>query len=74
MSYNKNEYQREYDKRTNYAAQKKFAAEHQTRVNLAFGDDDADVIFKLKSVANKTDYVRRLIRADIAKNPGIIPE
>lgn len=74
MSYNKNEYQRAYNKRTDYAAQKKFAAEHQMRVNLAFGDNDADVIGKLKSVENKTDYVRKLIRADIAKNPGIIPE
>ena len=74
MSYNKNEYQKIYNKRTDYAAQKRFAAEHQTRVNLAFGDDDADVIVKLKSVGNRTDYVRQLIRADISKNPRKIPE
>ena len=29
---------------------------------------DADIIAKLESVPNKTDYVRQLIRADI--NPG----
>lgn len=31
---------------------------------------DADVLAKLDSVPNKTDYIRQLIRADIAKeNP-----
>ena len=68
-NFNKSEYQKEYDKRTGYAAQKKYNKEHQTmRVNLAFGDGDADVLAKLQSVENKTDYIRQLIRADIAKN------
>lgn len=30
---------------------------------------DADIIQKLKSVPNKADYIRQLIRADIEKKP-----
>lgn len=29
--------------------------------------DDADIVKKLKSVPNKTDYIRGLIRADIKR-------
>lgn len=59
-------YQIEYDKKTGYAAQKKYSA-GAFHVSLAFKDSDADVIAKLRTVENKTDYVRRLILADIGK-------
>ena len=40
-----------------------------TRINVTFfNSTDADVIEKLKSVPNKVDYIRQLIRADINKN------
>lgn len=31
-------------------------------------DGDSDVIDRLKSVSNKTDYLRRLVRQDIDSN------
>lgn len=61
-------YNAEYAKNTGYAAQLKFNKEGQTRFNIAFGKGDDDVIAKLQSVDNRTDYVRQLIRADLAKN------
>lgn len=30
-------------------------------------DSDADVIKRMRSVENKTDYIRRLVRSDIAR-------
>lgn len=43
--------------------------ENATRINVTFFNaTDADVIEKLKSVPNKVDYIRQLIRADINKN------
>lgn len=43
--------------------------ENTTRCNIRFYNaTDADVIEKLKSVPNKADYIRQLIRADINKN------
>ena len=35
-------------------------------IRLRVGSDD-DVIGKLESVGNKTDYIRRLIREDLRK-------
>lgn len=43
--------------------------EHMTMICTRFHNaNDADVIEKLKSVPNKVDYIRQLIRADINKN------
>ena len=40
-----------------------------TQVAIRFhNESDADVIEKLGSVPNKADYIRRLIREDIARN------
>lgn len=59
-------YQKEYDKKTAYAAQVKYQ-EKIYRVGLSFAESDGDIIEKLKSVGNKTDYVRKLILEDIGK-------
>ena len=41
--------------------------ENTQRIYLRlFCKADADIIAKLETVANKTDYIRQLIRADIA--------
>lgn len=46
----------------------KYHKAHMTGINLRFhNQSDQDVIEKLKSVENKTDYIRQLIRADIQK-------
>ena len=59
-------YQNEYDRKTGYAAQKKYSS-GAFHVSMAFKESDGEVIEKLKSVANKTDYIRGLILADIGK-------
>lgn len=51
------------------AAQNRWNAANTKIVNVRFNlADDADVLQKLGSVSNKTDYLRRLIRADIVAN------
>ena len=46
----------------------KYHKTHMTGINLRFhNQSDQDVIEKLNSVKNKTDYIRQLIRADIQK-------
>lgn len=61
------EYQKAYNIRTGYAAQAKYNREHITRFTITLNEKDAAVIEKLKSVENRTDYVRKLILADIEK-------
>lgn len=63
----KTEYQKEYDKKTGYAAQVKYMGK-MFRVSLSFSENDGEIVEKLKTVGNKTDYVRRLILSDIGKN------
>lgn len=42
--------------------------EHTKQVKFNFNiDSEIDILEKLESVPNKTDYIRTLIRADIAK-------
>lgn len=42
------------------------------QVKLAFNKErDNDIIEKLKEVPNNTEYVRKLIRADIEKEPSL---
>ena len=48
------------------AAQNRWNAANTKIVNVRFNiTDDSDVLQKLSSVPNKTDYLRKLIRADI---------
>lgn len=63
----KNAYQREYSKRTGYAAQRKSAKTNMKMFAFRFSySTDGDLIDYLDRVENKTDYLRNLIRADMA--------
>ncbi len=62
------EAQREYAKRTGYAAQNKYLKENAKNFSMRlFNVSDADIIKKLESVDNKAKYVKGLIRDDINK-------
>lgn len=51
------------------AAQRRWRQQHAKNITIQFNaETDADVLSKLASVPNKTDYIRGLIRADIVKN------
>lgn len=51
------------------AAQKRWRQQHAKNITLQFNTGtDSDVLDKLSKVHNKTDYIRKLIRADIDKN------
>lgn len=50
------------------AAQRRWREAHAKNITLQFNNEtDADILEKLGSVANKTDYIRQLIRADLEK-------
>lgn len=68
MAKTKQETQREYEKRTNYAAQNKYLKEKSKRyVIQAMISTESDIISKLESVDNKAGYIKRLIRDDIER-------
>ncbi len=51
------------------AAQKRWRQQHAKNITLQFNAEaDSDVLEKLSKVPNKTDYIRKLIRADIVAN------
>lgn len=65
----KSEIQREYEKRTGYAAQSKYNKEKTRRYTIsAMMNTEQDIIQKLDSVENKNGYIKKLIRADISKD------
>lgn len=65
----KNARQREYGKRTNYAANTAYLKKNARSISIRlFKNTDAEVLEKLDSVENKTDYIRQLILADIKKD------
>jgi GH18 family chitinase len=67
----KREYQKEYEKKTNYAAQKKYKKEKSRRVSLDFFyNTEQDLLDKLASVDNKSGYIKELIRQDMQNNGG----
>ena len=68
MAYDKREYNREYSKRTNYAAQKKNKTKKKSVYLLFDLINDGDILYKLECVENKTDYIRQLIRNDLKNN------
>lgn len=68
MPKTKTEIQRDYEKRTGYAAQEKYNREKTMTVNLRLvKSTETDIIEKLLSEPNKSGYIKRLIREDIAK-------
>ena len=69
MPKTKTEIQRDYEKRSGYAAQEKYNREKTMTVNLRLvKSTEADIIEKLMSEPNKSGYIKRLIREDIAKS------
>ncbi len=68
MAKTKSEIQRDYEKRTKYAAQAKFTKENTISLSLKLmRNTEQDIIEKLASVPNKSGYIKRLIREDIKK-------
>ena len=69
----KNARQREYSKKTGYAAQEKYKKENSkqyiVRVMLT---TESDIAEKLESVDNKAGYIKRLIREDIEREKKIL--
>ncbi len=66
MAKTKNEIQREYAKRSGYAASKKYLAEHGKLVSVRLiTPQDNDILTKLENVPSKSGYIKALIRADI---------
>lgn len=52
-------------------ANAKWNAKALKKITLQFNKtNDADVLRKMDSVPNKTDYVRQLVREDIGKDEG----
>lgn len=67
----KNEYNAEYVKRTGGAAQKKWTEKNKerkkTKLLTLWLPQDGDIIAHLDNVNNFCEYVKNLIREDIAK-------
>ena len=67
MAKSKNEIQRDYEKRTGYAAQNKYNKERGRLVSTRLvTPQDNDILGFLESVPSKSGYIKQLIRADIA--------
>lgn len=65
----KNEIQREYEKRTGYAAQAKYKKSNTKQIALQLNlNTDKDILEKLNEVPNKQGYIKQLIRDDISRN------
>lgn len=67
----KNERQKEYAKRTGYAANKKYSENNPDKTGIVvsfrlYPSKDADVIEELNKAKSKADYIRQLVRNDIA--------
>lgn len=64
----KAEIQRNYSKRSNYAAQKKYDKENTITCTIRLvKTTEADIIDQLELQENKSGYIKDLIRADIYK-------
>ena len=64
----KAEIQREYSKRTNYAAQRKYDKNNTKRYSLVcMKNTEADIIEQLEKQENKAGYIKKLIRDDISR-------
>lgn len=68
MAKTKAEIQRDYEKRTNYAAQAKYKKANTKSIALQLNlRTDTDILQRLDEMPNKQGYIKALIRADIAK-------
>ena len=66
MAKTKKEIQKEYERRTNYAANSKYNKEKTTFLGIRLiNNTEQDIIEKLASVSNKSGYIKTLIRQDI---------
>lgn len=69
MPKTKREIQKDYEKRTGYAAQARYKAKNVKAFRFeCIKTTEKDIIDKLESVPNKSGYIKSLIRADIAKS------
>lgn len=69
MARSRKEIQRDYEKRTGFSANSKYNKEKTKLYSLrVVVDTEQDIIQKLEAVENKSGYIKRLIREDIAKN------
>lgn len=69
MPKTKAEIQRDYERRSGYAAKAKYDKEKTRHYAIkVISATEPDIIQKLDSVPNKAGYIKRLIRADIAKD------
>ena len=67
MTKTKNEIQKEYSKRSGYAAQKKYDADNTTRLCIKLNNNtDADILQKLNTVSSKQGYIKECIRKAIS--------
>lgn len=70
MAKTKAEIQREYEKRTGYAAQQKYEKENARRyVIKVIPKTESDIYARLEAQENKAGYIKSLIRKDIEQNP-----
>lgn len=68
MAKTKREIQRDYEKRTGYAAQRKYNAANNRQYKFELNKKtNADLIARLDAQPNKTGYLKKLIREDIEK-------
>lgn len=69
MARTKAEIQRDYAKRSGYAAQSKYLKDKSKRyVIQCMLNTESDIIKRIESQSNKAGYIKSLIRADIEKN------
>ena len=75
MAKTKAEIQREYEKRTGYAAQSKYKKENTKQITLQLNlKTDADILNKLASVPNKQGYIKESIRKNMKSTVTRDPE
>lgn len=68
MAKTKREIQKEYEKRTGYAAQHKYNKENTKEIKIRLmKNTETDIIKKLDEQENKSGYIKRLIREDMER-------
>lgn len=70
----KAEYNKEYSKRTHYAAQTKYNRERCKAISIRLTPNDSDIIEWLEEQPNKQGAIKFLIRAYGIKNGGDFEE